>query len=193
MTPIVTQPARLRVPAATRTKFRILFVLDAVFISAGLALMGVGLVVGAAASLAMIGFGALFVLPASIGFATGIPLFVALNRTERDGAPLLSVQYDNGFVVLVPGPQARRSRRLMVVPGSTVSVDVKPDLNRSLFYVVVALKWTLSTSEGSTSFSTYFEPDPFYFHEVGAGLSGVGLVPIFTYKPLSHGILFSDM
>jgi len=72
-------------------------------------------------------------------------------------------------------------------------VDVAPDLHQALFYVVIALKWTLTCDGRSTRFTTSFEPDAQFFEEVGAALPGIGLRPVFTYRPLSHSVFFADM
>jgi hypothetical protein len=130
---------------------------------------------------------------ATVGLSTGIPSYRTLNDVERHRAPLLWAATRDGFVMLTPGPGPKRSRQSLVVPGETVAVDVAPDLRRSLFYVVIALKWTISTGGRSIKFSTYFEPDPEFFGEVGLALSGIGLHPVFTYRPLSHSVFFSDM
>lgn len=193
MMPLVIQPARLVVPRSTRLKYQALFAIDAAFLAGALGLVAAGVAVGGAAGAFMIFVGAMMGAGATVGLSTGMPSYKALNLAERHHAPLLSCEARDGFIVLTPGSTPKRSRQLLVVPGETVTVDVAPDLRRSLFYVVIALKWTISSGGRSTKFSTYFEPDAEYFGEVGLALSGIGLHPVFTYRPLSHSAFFSDM
>jgi len=192
-TPLVTQPDRLAVPRSTRWRFQGLFALDAAVLAGALGLVAAGVAVGVAAGAIMILVAAMMGAAATVGLSTGMPRYKALNLAERRHAPLLSCEARDGFIMLAPGPTARRSRQLLVVPGETVTVDVAPDLRHSLFYVVVALKWTISTGGRSIKFSTYFEPDPECFGEVGAAFASVGLHPMFTYRPLSHSVFFADM
>ena len=193
MMPLVTQPARLAVPRSTRLRFQGLFAIDAVFLAGALGLVAAGVAVGGVIGAFMIFVGAMMGAGATIGLSTGMPGYKALNLAERHHAPLLWAETRDGFVMLTPGPTPKRSRQLLVVPDETVTVDVAPDLRRSLFYVVIALKWTISSGGRSTKFSTYFEPDPELFGEVGLALAGIGLHPVFTYRPLSHSAFFSDM
>lgn len=193
LTPLVIQPDRLMVPRSTRVRYQALFALDGLFLLIALGLLGGGVTVGGAAGTVMFFIAAMMGVPGVIGLDTGTPSYRALNLTERRRLPLLFGHMQDSFVVLTPGPHPKRSRELLVVPGAAVTVDVAPDLRHSLFYVVIALKWTISSGGRSTRFTTYFEPDPQFFNQVGEALAAVGLQPVFTYRPLSHSVLFADM
>lgn len=192
-TPLVVQPDRLRVPRSTHMRYRALFAVDAVILVMMVGLAAAGVVVGSVAGAAMIFVAIVMIAAVTIGFATGIPSYRLLDRVERGRAPLLWGEARDSFVVLTPGPRPKRSMELVVLPGSMVNVDVAPNLRHSLFYVVLALKWTVSCEGRSTRFTTFFEPDPEFFDQVGRALASTGVHPVFTYRPLSHSFYFADM
>ncbi|MCB2412791.1 hypothetical protein LGT39_08025 [Demequina sp. TTPB684] len=191
--PLVIQPERLSVPRSTRMRYRALFALDAAILVMMAGLAAAGVAVGSAVGAVMVFVAVLMAAMAIIGFATGIPSYRMLDRVERGRVPLLWAEARDSFVVLTPGPRPKRSKELLVVPGAMVNVDVAPNLRHSLFYVVLALKWTISCEGRSTRFTTFFEPDPAFFDEVGRALADTGLHPAFTYRPLSHSFYFADM
>lgn len=192
-TPLVVQPERLRVPRSTHSRYVGLLAFDSVVLVAMVALAAAGVMVGSVAGALMVLVAVFMVAAVAVGFATGIPSYRALSLVERGRVPLLWGETRDSFVVLTPGPRPKRSKELVLLPGTMVNVDVAPNLRHSLFYVVLALKWTITCEGRSTSFSTFFEPDPEFFDEVGRALAGMGLYPVFTYRPLSHSVMFADM
>jgi hypothetical protein len=189
--PFLTQPQRLRIPQSTLAKYRLLWILDTVFGVAGLlAIVVAALTVRGGALVGVVALAALaLLLPATIGFVTGIPGYRAARQIERGERALLYAARPESGLALSTGTQPG----LHVRPGDYVTVHAGPNLRQSLFYVVVALKWTIAANGRAVSFSTHFEPDAEFFAELQRSLEAHGAVVAMTYRPLSHSLLFADM
>jgi len=189
---LVSQPDRLTVPRSTRVRYQVVLAWGGLVLAAALGLVVAGMVVGAGWGF-LLYVGAYFLGAAAIiALALLIRGFRQLNLVERRHTPLLWGRVRDGVVVLMPGPRVKRSRYLSVEPGQTVTVDVAPDLRQVVAWVVVALKWTITSGGRSTSFRTYFEPDVAFFDEVETAFASIGVRPVFSYQPLSHSFYWAD-
>jgi hypothetical protein len=189
--PFLTQPQHLRIPQSTLDKYRLLWIGDTVFGTAGLVAIVVAAVfargLALAGAVAVIAFVTL--LPATIGFATGLPGYRFALRVERgERALLYAARLESGLALSIGSEPG-----LLVRPGDYVTVHAGPNLQKSLFFVVVALKWTIAANGRSLFFSTHFEPDPEFFADLQRSLEAEGAHVAMTYRPLSHSVYIADM
>ena len=189
--PFLTQPQRLRIPQSTLSKYRLLWILDIVFAAGGLLVIVAAALTARGGALAGIVVLAalLLLLPATIGLATGLPGYRAAMRIERGEQALLYAARVESGLALSTGTEPG----ILVRPGDYVTVHAGPNLRQSVFYVVVALKWTIVANGRAVTFSTHFEPDAEFFADFQRSLEAQGAVVAMTYRPLSRSLLFADM